>query len=323
MWLAAVVCAAPGNDIKKLYNLTALEYNYLTMALITSQQLNQYYDEHRDSEIVLSKDIIQALALDPLQVYVRCGGDQWPCIINSTSFMQVKIIISTKSEAFKAIAQKDPPPVSVRFGFFQASGQSLAFFIAGKVDSISQYPGGSDLAIVTIKYTQKPPEDFIEIVGRVLDANAKAVRLRDEKIVMNADVRSKLNMGSENPIVVIQKVPRKCVLISLSFGGAQVALPGIAKFIVNKTACIQLDFDSPHETISVNGVVKSVDSFAGRNDVVSANIDFDDSNVPISYKIRLNEYMHTLPSDKNDNKFSAPTDDNEPARTLQASETQQ
>ena len=69
------------------------------MGLLTSQQISRYYEIYRDTEITFTKEFISALNLDPRQVYIKCAGSQWPCIINSTSLQSARIIIGTKGGA--------------------------------------------------------------------------------------------------------------------------------------------------------------------------------------------------------------------------------
>lgn len=66
------------------------------MGIVTSQQLTRYYELYRDTEVIFSKEVIKTLHMDPRQVYVKCTDSQWPCIINSTSFLGAKIIIGSK-----------------------------------------------------------------------------------------------------------------------------------------------------------------------------------------------------------------------------------
>ena len=89
------------------------------LAIATNQQINNYYDLYRENEIVFTKDILRSLRVDPRQIYVKCAGAQWPCIINSTSFQMAKIIIGTSGGAFRQITHKDAPPVNLCFCFIK------------------------------------------------------------------------------------------------------------------------------------------------------------------------------------------------------------
>ena len=76
------------------------------MGIVTSQQLTRYYELYRDKEVTFSKEVIKTLNLDPRQIYIKCTDSQWPCIINSTSFMGAKIIIGSKGGAYSKLSQE-------------------------------------------------------------------------------------------------------------------------------------------------------------------------------------------------------------------------
>ncbi len=273
------------------------------MAMINSQILTKYYDVYRNTEITFSKDIIHTLSMDPRQIYVKCNGSQWPCIINSTSFVQAKIIIGVKSGAFQELAKKDPPPVSIKFSFYQPDGQLLSFFVSGKVQSITSYMNSKELMIVTIQYTQRPPEDLIAMVGHLLDANENAIRRKEERIIITPEACRKLGIPKEECVVLIQNVPRHCILRDLSFGGAKVILMGLAQFLMNKQIQLSLEFEDPHEVITMNGTIIGATAAEGRKDIFAANIRFDDT--PLSYKIHINNYLTSVRKNELDNQARA------------------
>lgn len=262
------------------------------MGIATSQQLTRYYDQYRDTEITFTKDIIRALGLDPRQIYVKCNGGQWPCIINSTSFQLARIIVGTKGGAFSELAKKDAPNVNIRFCFrTEAENETIMFLVTGRVAQIQPYMNSKELVVVTIQFTQRPPDDLIEIVGRLLEANANAVRRREERIVINEDSKRKLGLSKEECIVVIQGVPRHCVIRDVSFSGAKILLIGLSQFLKNKEADLRLDFDDPAETLQIKGTIVAADLIQGRKDICAASIRFDESQVPLSYKLHINDYL--------------------------------
>lgn len=261
------------------------------MAIITSQQLNMYYDMYRNTEITFTKEIIHTLSMDPRQIYIKCNGSQWPCIINSTSLSSAKIIIGTKSGAFQALAQPNVSPVSIKFTFYQPDGQLLTFFISGKLENLSSYMSSKDLAIATIQYTQRPPESMIEMLGHLLDANANAIRRKEERIPINAESCRKLGIPKEECVIEIQNVPRHCILRDISFSGAKVILLGLSQFLMNKQASLSLEFDEPHEVIQLQGIIIGATPVEGRKDMFAANIRFDESSITLSYKIHINNYL--------------------------------
>ncbi|MBQ4379507.1 MAG: PilZ domain-containing protein [Treponema sp.] len=265
------------------------------MGLATSQQLTKYYDQYRDTEITFTKDIIRALGLDPRQVYVKCNGGQWPCIINSTSFQHAKIIVGTKGGAFQALAAKNNPTANIRFCFNEPEGDEIiTFLVASRVAEIRPYMNSKDLVIVTLQYTTRPPDDLIELCGKLLEANANAIRRREERIAINEDSKRKLNLAKEECNVIVSSVPRHCVVRDLSFSGARIVLIGLSQYLTGKEAVLRLEFNEPSEIISVKGTVVSADLVPGRKDVCIASVKFDEALLPLSFKMHLNDYLTSV-----------------------------
>ena len=265
------------------------------MGIATSQQITKYYDQYSDTEITFTKDIIRALGLDPRQVYVKCNGGQWPCIINSTSFQHAKIIVGTKGGAFQALAVKDAPTASIRFCFNEQEDDGIiTFLVSSRVAEIRPYMNSKDLVIVTLQFTARPPDDLIEIVGRLLEANANAIRRREERVLINDDSKRKLNLAKEECNVIVQSVPRHCVVRDLSFSGARVILIGLSQYLTSKEAILRLEFNEPSEIVSVRGTIVSADLIQGRKDVCIASIKFDEASLPLSFKMHLNSYLTTV-----------------------------
>ena len=262
------------------------------MGIATSQQLTRYYDQYRDTEITFTKDIIRALGLDPRQVYVKCNGGQWPCIINSTSFQHAKIIVGTKGGAFQALAAKNNPTANIRFCFNEQEGDGIiTFLVSSRVAEIRPYMNSKDLVIVTLQFAARPPDDLIEICGRLLEANANAIRRREERIPINDDSKRKLSLAKEECNVIVQSVPRHCVVRDISFSGARVILIGLSQYLAGKEAILRLEFNEPSEILSIRGTVVSADLIQGRKDICLASLKFDESTLPLSFKMHLNSYL--------------------------------
>lgn len=264
------------------------------MGITTSQTITRYYDQYRDTEIAFSKDIIRALNLDPRQVYIKCNGGQWPCIINSTSFQLARIIIGTKGGAYTQLAGKEAPLCNIRFCFNPPGSEMVTFMVAGKVTQIAPYMNSQDLAIVTLTFTQRPPDDLIETVGQLLEANQNAMRRREERILLNEENKRKLSLTREETIIMIQNVPRHCILRDLSFAGAKVILLGLSQFLAGKEIILRIDFDDPNETVSIRGIIVSADLIQGRKDICAASIQFVESQVPLAYKLHINNFLMSV-----------------------------
>ncbi len=263
----------------------------MSFSITTNQQINEYYNKYRENEIIFSKDIMRFLRLDPRQIYVKCAGSQWPCIINSTSFQQAKIIIGTNGGAFHQITKKDAPPVNLRFCFIESDNQPLIFFVTCRVTDVTPYMNSKELAILTLSFTQRPPDDLIYKIGSLIDANQGFIYRKEERIVLNEDTKRLLGINKKESIVYIQSVPRRCILWNLSFTGSKIIVLGVPKFLENKDCIIRLLFSDPTEIIDVKGTIVSVKTVEGRQDLVEAGIKFDENQVPLAYKMRINDFL--------------------------------
>ena len=236
------------------------------MGLMTSQQIARYYDVYRDTEVTFSKEFIRALNLDPRQVYIKCAGAQWPCIINSTSLQSARIIIGTKGGAYAQIS-KEATPLSLRFSFTPPGQLPVSFFVNCRVANVQPYMTSNDLAIITLTFTQRPPDDLIETLGRLIEANSNATRRKEERIIINEESKRRLNLLREETLVYIENVPRHCIIRDLSFSGAKLVLKGLAQFLKEKNAIIRLDFAEPRETLGIQGKIVKAETIEGRKDL--------------------------------------------------------
>ncbi len=268
------------------------------MNYLTAQAATRLYEEYKDTEIAFTKEIVKTLRMDPRQVYIKFEGSQWPCIINSTSFTNAKIIIGVSGGAYKALSAKPNAQVNLRYSFYQESGQIISFFVAARVIEIVPYMDNDDLAIIKLQYLQRPAEDLITMIGRLLDANANALRRKEDRILITQTSLRKLNIIKKETIVVVQQVPRHCILQDISFGGAKIILMGLAQFLKDKEVLLNIEFEEPLEKVVIKGTIKATGLIEGRKDLVVANIHFVEPEIPLQYKIRINNYLSMLRKDE-------------------------
>ncbi|MDR2258240.1 MAG: PilZ domain-containing protein [Treponema sp.] len=267
------------------------------MGVLTSQKITVYYERFKGIEVTFTKEIIQVTGLLTQQVHLKCVSDFWPCVIYSSSFEGAKIVANVKSGLVGKLQQANNY-VSLRYCFKIAdSGNPVTFFVAARVMGFTPYGGSQDVAMFTLQFTQRPPDDLIEIMGRLLDANVNSAKRREERILITVDSQRKLNILSKESAVFIQGVPRRCILRDLSFSGAKLIMVGIAKFLVDKEAGLRIDFDDPRESFLLKGKFIRSESVEGRKDLVALAILFDESRIPMGYKMRINDYISSVRAD--------------------------
>lgn len=267
------------------------------MALTTSQQITRYYQEFEHTEVTFTQEIVKALFLNTKQIFIKCLGYQWPCIVYSSSMTRAKVI-TTLQPSLKAALSKSKNMVSLRFSFIQREKTDpLAFFVTARITGFSPYGDPSKgLSFISLQYTQRPPDDLIERLGNLLSATISSQRRREERIIISPDVQKKLGLSSKGAQIEVDKVPRKGLIRDISFGGAKVIMQGVPQFLVNRQALVRMDFEDPEEQVVIPGTIVRFEPVEGRTDLAAFAIHYDDKKIPMTYKLRLNDYLRFIKS---------------------------
>ena len=262
------------------------------MALITSQRIVNFYELFKTIDVTFSKELIQVTGLVTQQVHLKCASDFWPCVIYSSSFQGAKVVANAQSGLVQKL-QKTNNSVSLRFCFKSSDSDTpVTFFVTARVAGHTPYGGSNEMALFTLQYTQRPPDDLIEIMGRVLEANINSAKRKNDRIVLSPEIIRKLKINAKEAAVFIQKVPRRCMLRDISFNGAKIIMLGVAKFLLNREAALRLDFDDPKESFLIPGTFVRSEDVDGRKELVALGLDFKEP-VSMGYKMRLNDYLST------------------------------
>ncbi|TVR30773.1 MAG: PilZ domain-containing protein [Spirochaetaceae bacterium] len=267
------------------------------MPVTTSQQIAGYYAQFQNVEVTFNKEVTQATNLNTKQVFIKCLGYQWPCIIYSTSLSEAKVIVKTGG-SFNESVRKANNLVSLRYCFAKRDkGDPLAFFVAARISGYTPYDKQrKDLSFVTLSYTQRPPDDLIEIIGQLLEAGVNSRKRSEERVTMTADTTARFGLRAKETTIEIAGVPRRCIVRDVSFSGAKVIVLGIARYLVDKPALLHLDLVEPQEKLQIPGTVVRFEPVEGRSDIAAFALRFDDDKVPIAYKMRLSTLLKTIKS---------------------------
>lgn len=267
------------------------------MGILNSQKITEYYERYKSIDVTFTKEIIQVTGLITREVYLKCISDFWPCVVFSLSFQGAKVVANIKSGLIEKLRQANNS-ASLRFCFKTADSNSpVTFFVSARSVGYAPYSGSQDVAIFTLQFTQRPPDDLIEIIGRLLDANINSKKRREERIPITTDSVRKLRLLSKETASFIQGVPRRCILRDLSFSGAKLIMMGVAKFLVGKEAALRIDFDDPQESYLIRGKFIRADIVEGRKEMLAPVMLFDETQVPMGYKIRLNDFLSQIRAD--------------------------
>jgi len=267
------------------------------MGLLTSQKISIYYDRFKDISVTFTKEIIQVTGLLTQQIHIKCGNDFWPCVVYSASFEGAKIVANVKT-GLLAKLQATNNFINLRFCFRPAGeNNAVTFFVAARILANAPYNNSQDVNMFTLQFSNRPPDDFIEIMGRVLDANVNSAKRKDIRIPLTQDNMRKLNIMSTESAVFIQGVPRRCILRDISFSGSKVIMMGVAKFLIDKEVALRIDFNDPREAFTIKGKFVRAENVEGKKEMIALGLNFDEAVVPMGFKIRLNETISSTRAD--------------------------
>ncbi|MDR3276506.1 MAG: PilZ domain-containing protein [Treponema sp.] len=258
--------------------------------MLSSQKITALYERFKGVDVSFTKEIIRVTGMITQQVFLKCRGDFWPCVIFSSSFLGAKLVANTRSRLLEKLKLANNA-ASLRLCFKSAdSNKPVAFFIAVRSVGTAPYGNSGDMIILTVQFTQRPPDDFIDIIGRLLEAGVNFTQRKDERILLSTDSMRRLRIAKEAAIF-IQELPRRCILRDISFSGAKLIMMGVAKFLVEKESVLRLDFNEPRESFLLKGKFIHSENIEGRKDLVALGFRFTDGQIPMGYKIRINDYL--------------------------------
>ena len=261
------------------------------MSFVTSQQIDKYLELYSDVSLPFSKEVIEVLAFDVKQAYIKASGGQWPCIIHSASMQGAKIICNKNSPLLKHLSTKGVSNSSLRFSFAdQDSKEPITFFVNVRLVGVSDYQP-PDIVLVTLAYTQRAPDALIERIGKVISASVNAKRFPNENIAITDANMRRIALTRKETVIFIDGVPRRCILQNLSFAGATLYMMGVAAFLKKKAVTLKFEFSDPDISLSIKGKTTDANPLEDRKDLVSLIVEFEPPKIPMNYKIYLSRYF--------------------------------
>ena len=261
------------------------------MSVLTTQQLSAYYESYRDIELTFTRSVVRALALRAAEIHLKVGGEQWPCIPYSASMSRARVIVQMQPLYFDDL-EEAKNLASLRWAFDTADDRdALYFFGATRVTGFSPYESaGQDFHFLDLEFTQKPPDDFIEIIGALPDGNANSQNRAEDRVVITPATADAIGLRGKEVMVEIEGAARKAILRDLSISGAKVLVAGIGGELMNKPITLRLDLFGVG-VVPLPGSVIRFEDVEGRDDIAALAMDFDADRVPPDYKLRFNQLL--------------------------------
>jgi len=261
------------------------------MSIITSQQLIQYYEKYRATEVTFNKQVITATGLMPGNMYLRVLDRQLPCTVFSSSLASARVIANVKANFFLDLKRPNTR-LALRWCFkLPDKAEPITFFVPCRATGFTHFnvqkPG---VQMVTLEYTQRPPNDLIEILGGLLEANWNAQQRREERIAITPENMKKLGMESRDALLLIGETSRPCLLRDLSFIGAEVLTSKLTDSDTGRPASLKIAKGEQATDMTMPGTITRVEEVGGRKDIIAVAIEYA-ADTPISYKLLINSFI--------------------------------
>jgi hypothetical protein len=258
---------------------------------MTSQQIARYYEQFGTTEVAFNKQVIDATGLFPRHVFLKIAEQQWPCVIYASSMAGARVIAGVKADFYESLRQSNNH-AALRYCFkLPDKADPIFFFIPSKISGYTQYnPKNPDVQLIAVEFTQRPPDDLIEVLGTLLEASANAQKRKDERILLTPESLKKLGLDGKESSVTLQGNPRKCIVRDLSFSGAKVIMAGIAQSSASAQVTLTLSRLDSSEALAIPAEILRVENVEGRADIAVLALQFA-GDPPIAYKLMINSYL--------------------------------
>jgi hypothetical protein len=267
------------------------------MANIPSQKLSQFYENYGMKELAFNKSIINATGLEPKKVFLKIRGDQYPCIIYSCSMKAAKVIINLDTTAFEEI-KRAKNFVNLRLSFFPKDVKSsVVFFVPSVVkgyNTFNSQNNNSSSFLMTMEFTQKPPDDLIESIGKVFESSENFEKRKSLRIPLEGRTIDEIGFSSNKAVLTIDNIKRPCIFRNISSFGCMVILSCNPKFILNKKTIIAISMKNNAIHLEIEGCAMHSEEVQGRKDLYAIGIQFAEDKIPFEYKDLLNTYLDIL-----------------------------
>jgi len=264
------------------------------MSIVTMQQLARYYEQYRTTDVTFNKEVIRAVGLVPKGVYLKIHDRQIPCIVFSSSLSAARVIAGIPAPVMTILRQATNR-LALRWCFkLPDKVEPITFFVTCRPTGFTHYAvQGPDVHFATLEFTQRPPDDLIQILGSLLEAQFNSQKRKDERVIVSPETMKKLGLESREAALVVDGKEHKCVLRDLSFSGAKVIVSGKAESFASRGVSLRLALGDRSPEITLPAAVRRVEEVGGRKDILTVGIEYS-VDPPMSYKLLINSYVSTM-----------------------------
>lgn len=263
------------------------------MTVQRGKQLERYYRSYSNMQVTFNPEVIRATGLVPERIRLKCGDESWPCILHVSSLTSGKVIL-LRRQSMTGTLRGAKHRVSLRLSFtVSEKTEPIAFFITARVSDIHHFSQEkTHILLLDLLYTQKPPDDFIRVIGELVETKVNSQKRREERIIVTKESAKRLGLNSNEAVAVVGDVEKKkCIIRDLSFSGALLLSTALGSSPIGRQALLELPLRRLDRTIVLQGKIVRSDEVIGRPSFTALSLAFDRDNVPLEYKRLISNWL--------------------------------
>ena len=274
------------------------------MPTLPTQKLINFYETYGDKELAFNKSIIDITGLETKKVFLKIRNGQLPCVVYSSSMKTAKVIATLGNEDFEEI-KKANNYVNLRLSFSPEKDMKnpIMFFVPSIVKSYNPFNmvkqisnDGASVFIVSLEFSQRPPEDLIEIMGRIMEANDNFLKRKALRINIDNRVCEDMGVTSNKITIEMTGIKKPCILKNASSFGCMVILAvEDPKAILLKRVKILIPLlRDESDFLLIEGEAVRAEPIPNSVGIYGIGIAFDENFIPFEWKEMLNKYLDKL-----------------------------
>ena len=250
------------------------------------------FDKFKTVDITFNKHIITTTRLLPGEINIKVGTKSYSCILNSSSMIGARIIIQVNPLFFEELNQNNKW-ISLHFAFSRTDKHyPLTFFIKSKVESFNPFNSSTpNLYLLNLVYSQRPPDDLIEIIGTIIEINSNAKQRKDERIDMSTENLLALGIKSPNSLLILGNGKKSCIIRDISFYGAKIISTGVPEEFQEKEIKIVIPFSRDPGNCLIEGEIVRCEPIKAKESFVLMGIHFYEDRISLQYIKILKEFL--------------------------------
>lgn len=262
------------------------------MPYFTAQQLETYYQGFPSEEVTFTKNFMDFSGYLKDKVFLKCLGEQWPCIIYSSSMNGAKIVMNINN-VITDLFNKANNIVSIRYAFTDFDKKEpVHFFITARIIGFTPYRNQKEsLNFISLTFTQKPPDFLIYYLGKVLELNQNSEKRCNDRVIITPENYRALGLEGQSGKIYIMGLPRKCIFRDISFSGMKIIVAGFGKLLIDKSVEIECYLDNVNRIYRLKGKIIRFETVSDRKDLCAIGIEFEKETVPLELKSRILEIL--------------------------------